>query len=433
MEWTEVIVLVISFVILLLAGVPISFSIGIATLTTMFLSINTLPALTTVAQRMATGIDSFALLAIPFFILSGLLMSRGGIARRLIDFAKVLVGRLPGGLAFVNILAAMFFGAISGSAAAAAAAIGGFMTPLMKKEGYDNNFSASVNVTSATTGLLIPPSNILIVYSLASGGVSIAALFIAGYLPGILVGISLMVVAGLIAWKRGYRGSHERNSLKVSILKFLDALPSLMLIVIVIGGIIAGFFTATEASAIAVLYTFILSVLMYHEVKWREIPQVLLDTVSTTAIVMLLIGTSMGMSWIMSYENIPQTITASLIALSSNKMIILLVINLILLFVGTFMDMTPAVLIFTPIFLPIVSQLGIHPIHFGIIMVLNLCIGLCTPPVGSVLFIGCSIANTTIPKVVRSILPFYAAMIAALLLVTYFPQITMFLPRLFGY
>jgi len=433
MEWTEVIVLVISFVILLLAGVPISFSIGIATLTTMFLSITTLPALTTVAQRMATGIDSFALLAIPFFILSGLLMSRGGIARRLIDFAKVLVGRLPGGLAFVNILAAMFFGAISGSAAAAAAAIGGFMTPLMKKEGYDNNFSASVNVTSATTGLLIPPSNILIVYSLASGGVSIAALFIAGYLPGILVGISLMVVAGLIAWKRGYRGSAERISLKVSIIKFLDALPSLMLIVIVIGGIIAGFFTATEASAIAVLYTFILSVLIYHEVKWREIPQVLLDTVSTTAIVMLLIGTSMGMSWIMSYENIPQTITASLIALSSNKMIILLVINLILLFVGTFMDMTPAVLIFTPIFLPIVTQLGIHPIHFGIIMVLNLCIGLCTPPVGSVLFIGCSIANTTIPKVVRSILPFYAAMIATLLLVTYFPQITMFLPRLFGY
>lgn len=433
MEWTEVIVLVVSFMILLLAGVPISFSIGIATLSTMLLSISSLPALTTVAQRMATGIDSFALLAIPFFILSGQLMSRGGIARRLIDFAKVLVGRLPGGLAFVNILAAMFFGAISGSAAAAAAAIGGFMTPLMKKEGYDDNYSASVNITAATTGLLIPPSNILIVYSLASGGVSIAALFIAGYLPGILVGLSLMVVAGLIAWKRGYRGSAERYSFKQAILKFLDALPSLLLIVIVIGGIIAGFFTATEASAIAVLYTFILSVLIYHEVKWREIPQVLLDTVSTTAIVMLLIGTSMGMSWIMSYENIPQTITASLIALSSNKIVILLIINLILLFVGTFMDMTPAVLIFTPIFLPIVTALGIHPIHFGIIMVLNLCIGLCTPPVGAVLFVGCGIANTTIPKVIKSILPFYVAMIVALLLVTYFPQISMILPRLFGY
>ena len=433
MEWTEVIVLVSSFVFLLLAGVPISFSIGIATLSTMLLSIDTLPALTTVAQRMATGLDSFALLAIPFFILSGLLMSRGGIARRLIDFAKVLVGRWPGGLAYVNILAAMFFGAISGSAAAAAAAIGGFMTPLMEKEGYDTNYSASVNITSATTGLLIPPSNILIVYSLASGGVSIAALFIAGYLPGILVGLLLMVVAGIIAVKKGYRGSNERYTFKQGIMCFLDALPSLMLIVIVIGGIIAGFFTATEGSAIAVLYTFILSVLIYHEVKWKELPQVLLETVTTTAIVMLLIGASMGMSWIMSYANIPQTITASLIALSSSKIIILLIINLILLFVGTFMDMTPAVLIFTPIFLPIVTALGIHPIHFGIIMVLNLCIGLCTPPVGSVLFIGCGIANTTIPKIVKSILPFYAAMIVALLLVTYFPQISLFLPRLFGY
>ena len=282
MDWMEVAVLVISFVVLLISGVPISFSIGISSLFTMLLSIQTVPALTTVAQRMATGIDSFALLAIPFFILSGQLMNRGGIARRLINFAKVIVGMLPGGLAYVNIIAAMMFGAISGSAVAAAAAIGGFMTPLMKKEGYDQNYSAAVNITSATTGLIIPPSNILIVYSLASGGASIAALFIAGYLPGILVGLSLMFVAGMMAFKKGYRGG-ERYSLKQAVLKFLDALPSLLLIVIVIGGIVAGFFTATEASAIAVLYTAILSILIYREVKWSEVPKILLDTSATTA------------------------------------------------------------------------------------------------------------------------------------------------------
>ena len=432
MDWMEVAVLVISFVVLLISGVPISFSIGISSLFTMLLSIQTVPALTTVAQRMATGIDSFALLAIPFFILSGQLMNRGGIARRLINFAKVIVGMLPGGLAYVNIIAAMMFGAISGSAVAAAAAIGGFMTPLMKKEGYDQNYSAAVNITSATTGLIIPPSNILIVYSLASGGASIAALFIAGYLPGILVGLSLMFVAGMMAFRKGYRGG-ERYSLKQAVLKFLDALPSLLLIVIVIGGIVAGFFTATEASAIAVLYTAILSILIYREVKWSEVPKILLDTSATTAIVMLLIGTSMGMSWIMSYENIPQNISAALIALSSSKVVILLIINVILLIVGTFMDMTPAVLIFTPIFLPIVTQLGINPIHFGIIMVLNLSIGLCTPPVGSVLFVGCGIANTSIAKVIKPLLPLYVAMIIALLLVSYIPQISLFLPRLFGY
>ncbi len=432
MDWMEVAVLVISFVVLLISGVPISFSIGISSLFTMLLSIQTVPALTTVAQRMATGIDSFALLAIPFFILSGQLMNRGGIARRLINFAKVIVGMLPGGLAYVNIIAAMMFGAISGSAVAAAAAIGGFMTPLMKKEGYDQNYSAAVNITSATTGLIIPPSNILIVYSLASGGASIAALFIAGYLPGILVGLSLMFVAGMMAFRKGYRGG-ERYSLKQAVLKFLDALPSLLLIVIVIGGIVAGFFTATEASAIAVLYTAILSILIYREVKWSEVPKILLDTSATTAIVMLLIGTSMGMSWIMSYENIPQNISTALIALSSSKVVILLIINVILLIVGTFMDMTPAVLIFTPIFLPIVTQLGINPIHFGIIMVLNLSIGLCTPPVGSVLFVGCGIANTSIAKVIKPLLPLYVAMIIALLLVSYIPQISLFLPRLFGY
>lgn len=432
MELLHILILVGSFAFLLFLGVPVSFSIGISTIVTMLLSIKAGPALTTVAQRMATGLDSFALLAIPFFILSGQLMNRGGIARRLIDFAKALVGMFPGGLAFVNIMAAMLFGSISGSAVASSAAIGGFMVPMMKKEGYDLNYSAAVNITSATTGLIIPPSNILIVYSLASGGVSIGALFVAGYFPGMIIGILLMIVAGIMAYRKKYPVS-QRIKLKDGIMRFLNALPSLFLVVLVIGGIVAGYFTATEASAIAVLYTFILSVLIYREVKWKELPKILLDSTATTAIVMLLVGASMAMSWIISYENIPQNVSAALIAISNSRIIILLIINLILLLVGTFMDMTPAVLIFTPIFLPVVMQLGVDPIHFGIIMVLNLCIGLCTPPVGSVLFIGCAIAGTSIAKVIKPLLPLFIAMLVSLLLITFIPQISLFLPKLFGY
>jgi tripartite ATP-independent transporter DctM subunit len=428
----SVAVLVITFVILLLLNVPIAISIGVSTILTMLFTIAPLPAITTVAQQMATGINSFALLAIPFFILSGLLMGRGGIARRLIDFAKVLVGMFPGGLAYVNVLSCMFFGAISGSAVAATSAIGGFMLPVMEKEGYDRDFNAAITVTSSTTGLLIPPSNVLIVYSLASGGVSIAALFIAGYLPGILVGLGLIGVAAVLSVINKYPIA-GRVRLLESFKKFFEAIPSLLLIVIVIGGIIAGIFTATEASAVAVIYSFILSVVIYREVKLSEIPGILLKTVETTAIVMLLIGTSKAMSWILSYENIPQTISATLIALTESKILILLIINMILLAVGTFMDMTPAVLIFTPIFLPVAVELGIDPIHFGIMMVLNLCIGLCTPPVGSVLFVGCGIAGTTISKMIRPLLPFYAAMIIALIFVIYIPEISMFLPRFFGY
>ena len=432
MALNEILILVVVFAGLMILRVPIAFCIGLATLATMLMSINTGPALTTVAQRMATGLDSFALLAIPFFILSGQLMNRGGIARRLIDFAKALVGMLPGGLAFVNIVACMLFGAISGSAVAAAAAIGGFMTPLMEKEGYDKNFSAAVNISSSTTGLLIPPSNILIVYSLASGGTSIAALFLAGYIPGILVGACLMAVSAVIAIRKKYRVVPSPG-LQATIVRFLDAFPSLLLIFIVIGGIVAGYFTATEASAIAVLYTFILSVVVYREVKWKEIPRILLDSTVTTAIVMILIGTSMAMSWILAYENIPQGVSAALVALSDNKIVILLIINIILLIVGTFMDMTPAVLIFTPIFLPVAKQLGIDPIHFGIIMILNLCIGLCTPPVGSVLFVGTGIAGTTIQKVIRPLLPMFLAMVVALMLVTYIPELSLWIPKFFGY
>lgn len=431
MEYLEITILVLSFIILLALGVPIAYSIGISSIATMLISIHSIPAFTTVAQRMATGLDSFALLAIPFFILAGQIMNRGGIARRLIEFAKVIVGMLPGGLAYVNILACMLFGAISGSAVAAASAIGGFMNPVMIKEGYSKSFSAAVNITSSTTGLVIPPSNILIVYSLASGGVSIAALFLAGYLPGILVGLALMFVAGYFAYRKKYPVG-DRVKLNVAFRTFLDAIPSLTLLIVVIGGIVAGIFTATEASAIAVLYTLILA-FIYKEISAKDIPDIFLKTIGTTSVVMLLIGTSMGMSWVMSYENIPQNVSAALLSVSENKIIVLLIINLILLVIGTFMDMTPAVLIFTPIFLPVVTQLGMNPIHFGIVMVLNLCIGLCTPPVGSVLFVGCSVANISISKVIKPLLPLFVAMILALIVVTFIPEISLWLPEVFGY
>lgn len=427
----EVAVLVLSFIILLGIGVPIAWSIGLSSLFTMLLSIPALPAVTTVAQRMATGLDSFGLLAIPFFILAGQIMNRGGIARRLIDFAKTLVGALPGGLAHVNIIAAMLFGAISGSAVAAASAIGGFMGKAMEKEGYSKEFGAAVNITSSTVGLVIPPSNILIVYSLASGGASIAALFLAGYIPGILTGLFLMIAAAIWAKKKGFP-TGKRSSIKSVISSFVSAFPSLLLLVVVIGGIVVGIFTATEASAVAVLYCLILA-MAYKEVKFSELSEVFLGSAKTTAIVMLLIGTSMSLSWIMAYENIPQNITAALLSISDSKIVILLLINLILLFVGIFMDMTPAVLIFTPIFLPVVTALGMDPVHFGIIMVLNLCIGVCTPPVGSVLFVGVGVANTTIQKVIKPLLPLFGVMLLALILVIIFPQLSLWLPAVFGF
>jgi len=420
-------ILVVSFLILLVLDVPVAFSMGIAAMLGV-LAMGDLPVFVAVAHKIATGIDSFALLAIPFFILSGLLMGHGGIARRLIDFANVLVGRFRGGLAFVNILTCMFFGAISGSAAAAISSVGGFMIPLMNKRGYDRDFNASVTVTAATTGLLIPPSNVMIVYSLATGGaVSIAAIFMAGVIPGILVGLGLMVVSGVISLKRNY-GKGESLAKGEAIVRFLQAIPALLLIVIVLGGILKGIFTATEASAVAVLYSFILAVFFYREVKWMEIPKILLQAGVTTAVVFMLIGTSMAMSWVLAAERIPQDISQFLLGLTSNKIMVLMIINLMLLAVGTFMDMTPAVLIFTPIFLPIVEALGIHPLHFGIIMIMNLCIGLCTPPVGTCLFLGCGIAKTSVTRIMKQILFFYAAMIVALLVCSYLPQLSLWLP-----
>ena len=426
---SEVLILVLSFVILLAIGVPVAWSIGISCVLTILASIDSLAAFTTVAQRMATGLDSFSLLAIPLFILVGQIMNQGGIANRLIAFAKALMGGLPGGLIYVNVVAAMLFGAIAGSAVAATSAMGGILGPAMEKEGYSKEFGAAVNITSSTTGLVIPPSNVLIVYSLASGGVSIASLFLAGYIPGLLMGLALMLVAAAWIKKKKYPAGEPTNLKNIAV-TFLHALPSLMLLVVVIGGIVTGIFTATEASGIAVLYCLILS-FINRELKVSELHSVFLSSVGTTAIVMLLIATSMSMSWVMSYENIPQAVSTVLLGLSDNIFVILLIINLLLLFVGTFMDMTPAVLIFTPIFLPVVTALGVDPVHFGIMMVMNLCVGLCTPPVGSVLFIGVSVAKTSIQKVIKPLMPLYVAMFIVLMLVTFVPEISLWLPGLF--
>lgn len=431
MDIVGILILVVSFFLLLALGVPVAYGIGVAGVLTMLVHIDSLPALTTYALRMASGLDSFSLLAIPFFVLAGNIMNSGGIALRLIDFAKVLVGRLPGGLAVVNVMANMLFGAISGSAAAAASAIGSVMTPEMRKAGYDPRFSAAVNIASSTTGMTIPPSNIMIVYSLASGGVSVSSLFMAGYLPGILTGVALMLVAALFAARKGYPVG-EAVPLGEAARKFLRAVPSLMLLVVVIGGILKGWFTATEASAVAVLYALVLA-FIYKELTWRKLPGILLQSAKTTAVVLLLVATCTGLSWIMSYENIPQTVSAALLSVSDNPFVILILINLILLFVGMFMDMTPAVLIFTPIFLPIATaQLGMDPVHFGIMMVLNLCVGLCTPPVGSVLFIGCSVAGVRIDEAIRPLLPMFVAMVVVLFLVAFIPEISLLVPRLFG-
>jgi len=359
------------------------------------------------------------------------LMGRGGIAKRLIECAMALVGALPGGLALVNVLSCMLFGAISGSAVAATSAIGSFMLPEMKKQGYDDSYSAAVTAAAATTGMLIPPSNIMIVYAIASGGVSIAALFVAGYLPGILLGVALMIVCAGYARVKGYPVG-ARLPLKLVVSKIAAAIPSLLMIIVVIGGIIKGAFTATEAGAIAVVYSFVLAVLVYKEVAWADLGKILLKSTETTAIVLALIATSAAMSWILSYENIPQSISTGLLALSENPIIILLIINLILLVVGAFMDMTPAVLIFTPIFLPVAVELGVSPLHFGIMMILNLSIGLVSPPVGSVLFVACAVAKVKLEQMIKPLLPMYAAMFVVLMLVTYIPAISEWLPALVG-
>jgi tripartite ATP-independent transporter DctM subunit len=422
---TIALILVVVFALLMVMDVPIAVAIALATFAAVVAE-GADPTVV-VAANMVKGVNSFALLAIPFFILSGHLMGRGGMANRLIDFAGTLVGFLPGGLAYVNTLTCMLFGSISGSAAAAVSSVGGFMIPEMNRKGYNREFNVAVTTTAATTGLLIPPSNIMIVYSVAAGSVSIAAMFMAGVLPGAITGLFIMFVCGGFSFAKNYP-REPRSTFKEILTSFKRAFLSLLLIFVVIGGILAGVFTATEAAAVAVVYAFLLTVVVYREIKLDQLPDLLLQTGITTAVVMLLIGASSGMSWIMTMANIPQTVSAFLLGLSDNPIVILLTINVLLLCVGTFMDMTPAVLIFTPIFLPVVTQLGMHPVHFGIVMIANLCIGLCTPPVGTCLFIGCGVGKTTIAKITRTMLPFFVAMIAALMVITYVPATSLWLP-----
>jgi len=426
-----ILILVLSFVVLLLMNAPVAVAIAVSSL--LAILANGGDPGYTVAQRMANGVDSFPLLAIPFFIFSGYLMGRGGLARRLIDFAALFVGRFPGGLGYVNTLTCMLFGSISGSAAAAVSSVGGFMIPEMNRKGYDRDFNVAVTATAATTGLLIPPSNAMIVYSVAAGSVSIAAMFMAGILPGILIGMCIMAVSGVLSIRSGYgKVSASAADLPNPFVVCWRAIPSLLLVILIIGGILKGIFTATEAAAVSVAYAFLLSVVFYREIPLRDLPGICLQTGLTTAVVMLLIGASSAMSWIMTMANIPQTVSQALMGLSNNPYVILFTINVMLLCVGMFMDMTPAILIFTPILLPVVRQLGLSDIHFGIILIANLCIGLCTPPVGTCLFIGCGVGKTTIAKVTVKALPFFAAMVVALLLITYVPWFSLTIPKLCG-
>ena len=425
-------ILLAVFPVLLLIGIPISVTIGISSVLSILTALPWENAVFTAAQRIFTGINSFSLLAIPFFVLAGIIMNNGGIAIKLVNFATLLSGKLPGSLAHTNVVGNMLFGAISGSGTAAAAAIGGTMSPLQDEAGYDKDFSAAVNIASAPTGLLIPPSNSLIIYSLVSGGTSVAALFMAGYIPGILWGLGVMVVAFFIAKKRGYKNNAERPTFMQALKIFLDAVPSLSLIIIIIGGIIGGIFTATEGAAIAVVYSLLLSMLFYKSIKIKDLPRILLESINMTAMIVFLIGVSSIMSWVLAFTNVPTYITQLILGISDNPVIILLIMNVLLLVVGTFMDLTPAILIFTPIFLPIAQNLGMDTIQFGIMLVFNLCIGTITPPVGNTLFVGCRVAKTKIEGVIKNILPFYVSIFVVLMLVTFIPAISLFLPRVMG-
>lgn len=424
-------IIAVALIVMLICGVPISIAIGLSSMLAILPIMDFNAVVLTCAQRTFSGISVFTLIAIPFFILAGNIMNRGGIAIRLINLAKLLTGRVPGSLAHTNTVANMLFGAISGSGVAVASAMGTIIGPIEEKEGYDKRFSATVNIATAPTGLLIPPSNTLITYSLVSGGTSVAALFMGGYLPGILWGVGCMVVAFFIARKYGYK-STERVSLAQAFKIAVDAIPSLLLIVIVICGIITGAFTATEGSVVAVVYSLILSIL-YKTIKFKDIVTILKESAETTGIIVFLIGVSSIMAWVMAFTGIPAAISSLLLGLSSNKIVILLIINILLLFVGTFMDITPAILIFTPIFLPICKSFGMSEIQFGIMLTYNLCIGTITPPVGNILFVGVKVAKVKLESVIRPLLPFYAVIFAILMLVTFIPGISMLLPNLMGY
>ena len=415
------------FAILLILGCPISVSIAISSIATTLVNLPWDQTSFIVMQKMNSGVESFSLLAVPLFILAGNIMNNGGIARRLIRFAQLLSGRIPGSLAHTNVLANMFFGARSGSAVAAASAIGGIMAPMEEEEGYDPAFSTCVNIASAPTGLLIPPTSAFIVYSTVAGGVSVSALFMAGYIPGILMGLSTMAIAYCYAKKHNYPVC-PKVSASEAVRITLDAIPSLLLIVIVIGGIVGGIFTATEGAGICVLYCLILS-LFYRSLTWKSFMKILLNSAATSGIILFLISASSAMSWVMAYTGIPAAISNAIMSLSTNKYVILLLMNLV---VGMFLDITPACLIFTPIFLPIVQSLGMDLVQFGVVLTFNMCMGTMTPPVGSVLFVSCGISKVPIERVVKPLLPYVGALLIVLFLVTYVPAISLTLPRLMG-
>ena len=425
-------IIAIVLIVMLLAGVPIAVSLGISSILAILPTLNFGATVLTATQRIFSGISIFTLLAIPFFILAGNIMNKGGIAIRLINFAKVLTGRVPGSLAHTNAVANMLFGAISGSGVAAASAMGSIIGPVEKEEGYDDNFAAAVNVATAPTGLLIPPSNVLITYSLVSGGTSVAALFMGSYIPGILWGAACMAVAFFYAKKHGYKSS-VRLTFKEAMIVVWQAVPSLFLIIIVIGGIIAGVFTATEGSAIAVAYSLILSLFIYRTIDLKELVHILIDSAKMTGIIIFLVGASNIMAWVMTFTGIPEAISSALLGISKSPVVILLIINIFLLFVGTFMDITPAVLIFTPIFLPICQSFGMSALQFGIMITYNLCIGTITPPVGNILFVGVKVAKVKLEGVIKPLLSYYAVIFAVLMLVTFIPAVSTWLPGLAGY
>jgi len=417
-----------SFIILMIIRVPIAFSLGISSLITCLY--RDIP-LTPLAQRMVASLDSFPLMTIPFFILAGHIMSEGGIARRIVDFANILVGRLRGGLAMVNIVGSMFFGGTTGSSVADVASIGPVLIPMMERKGYGKDFAVSVTVCASTTGIILPPSHNAIIYAVAAGGtVSIGALFLAGYLPGLLIGLGLMAVSYVLAVRRGYAKEPPR-SLRESWEATKNGFLSLMAAFIIVGGIISGIFTATESGAIACLYALILTNIYYKEIKWSQMPDILRRTANTCAMVFFLVATSSAFGWIMAYEHIPQSIAAGITSITKDPFYILLIINAFILIIGFFMDMAASILILTPIFLPIAKSVGMDPVHFGIMLLLNLSIGLVHPPVGTALFVGCAVAKCTLESTVRALLMFIPVLVVVLLLVTYIPALTMTLPRMF--
>lgn len=417
--------------VMLIAGVPIAVALAVSSICAILPVLNMGASVLTGAQRIFSGISVFSLLAIPFFILAGNLMNKGGIAIRLINFAKLFTGNIPGALAHTNAVANMLFGAISGSGTAAASAMGSIIGPIEEEEGYDRDFSAAANIATAPTGLLIPPSNVMITFSLVSGGTSVAALFMAGYIPGILWGLACMVVIYIFAKRKGYRSTKKYTSSE-KIRVFLQAIPCLFMIIVVIGGIISGIFTATEGSVVAVVYSMVLAIFFYKSIKPSELPKIFLDSAEMTGIIIFLIGVSSIMSWVMAFTGIPTAVSTAMLGISNNRYVILFIINILLLIVGTFMDMTPACLIFTPIFLPIATSFGMTEIQFGVMLIFNMCLGNITPPVGSVLFVGCGIGHVSIEQVTSKLIPYFVTLVLALLAVTYIPALSLGLPGLMG-